>query len=126
MSAMSPLDWLEMLLPALLALAVVLYARRYMTSVADFMTGGRAAGRYLFSLSRSEMGWGAGVVVGLFQVFYQSGFTTMWWQQFAVPASLIVAMTGFVYYRYRQTRGMTLAQFFEKRYSRRFRVFTGV
>ena len=126
MSAMSPLDWLEMLLPALLALAVVIYARRYMTSVADFMTGGRAAGRYLFSLSRSEMGWGAVMVVGLFQVFYQSGFTTMWWQQFAVPASLIVAMTGFVYYRYRQTRAMTLAQFFEMRYSRRFRVFTGV
>jgi len=125
MTAMSPLDWLEMLLPALLAFAIVIYARRYMTSVADFMTGGRAAGRYLFSLSRSEMGWGAVMVVGLFQVFYQSGFTTMWWQQFAVPASLIVSMTGFVYYRYRQTRAMTLAQFFEMRYSRRFRIFTG-
>jgi SSS family solute:Na+ symporter len=125
MTAMTALDWLEMFLPAALALAVVLYARRFMASVADFMTGGRAAGRYLISMSRSEMGWGAVMVVAIFQVFYQSGFTTMWWQQFAVPAGLIVSMTGFVYYRYRQTRAMTLAQFFEMRYSRRFRIFTG-
>ena len=122
---MTPLDWLAIFLPVAVVLTVVIYARRFMTSVADFMTGGRAAGRYLISMSRSEMGWGAIMVVGLFQVFYQSGFTTMWWQQFAVPASVVVAMTGFVYYRYRQTRAMTLAQFFELRYSRRFRIFTG-
>src|SRR5271156_6324512 len=109
MNAMSSLDWLEMLLPAVVAMAVVFHARRFMTSVADFMIGGRAAGRYLISMSRSEMGWGAVMVVGLFQVFYQSGFTTMWWQQFAVPTGLVVSMTGFVYYRYRQTRAMTLA-----------------
>ncbi|RZL51524.1 MAG: sodium:proline symporter, partial [Variovorax sp.] len=39
---------------------------------------------------------------------------------------LFVAVTGFVIYRYRQTRALTLAQFFEMRYSRRFRLFTGL
>jgi SSS family solute:Na+ symporter len=43
-----------------------------------------------------------------------------------VPIGLIVAISGFVIYRYRETRAMTLAQFFELRYSKRFRVFTGV
>ena len=122
---MTTLDWLEVMLPVLLVVGVVAYTRRYMNSVADFMTGGRAAGRYLISLSRAELGWGAVMVVGLFQVFYQSGFTTMWWQQLTVAVGLVVSMTGFVYYRYRQTRVMTLAQFFELRYSRRFRIFTG-
>jgi SSS family solute:Na+ symporter len=122
---MTLLDWLEVLLPCALVVGVVLYARRYMTSVADFMTGGRSAGRYIIGLTRGQQGTGAIMMVGLFEVFYQSGFTTMWWQQLTVPVGLTVAMTGFVYYRYRQTRVMTLAQFFEMRYSRRFRIFTG-
>ncbi len=49
----------------------------------------------------------------------------MWWQQLSVAVGLVISVTGFVYYRYRQTRVMTLAQFFEMRYSRRFRIFTG-
>ena len=38
----------------------------------------------------------------------------------------MVAASGFVVYRYRQTRALSLGQFFEMRYSRRFRLFMGV
>jgi len=41
------------------------------------------------------------------------------------PLVFILAMSGWVLYRYRQTRALTMAQFLEMRYSRRFRVFTG-
>ena len=36
-----------------------------------------------------------------------------------------MGISGFVVYRYRETRAMTLAQFFEIRYSKSFRLFTG-
>jgi solute:Na+ symporter, SSS family len=39
---------------------------------------------------------------------------------------LFILLSGFIIYRYRESRVMTLAQFFEVRYSKRFRVFTGV
>jgi SSS family solute:Na+ symporter len=38
---------------------------------------------------------------------------------------LIVGISGWVIYRFRETRALTLAQFFEIRYSKSFRVFTG-
>src|SRR5690606_22462363 len=42
------------------------------------------------------------------------------------PIAMIVAMSGWVAYRYRETRVFTMAQFFEVRYSRRFRIVAGM
>ena len=39
---------------------------------------------------------------------------------------LIISLTGFVIYRYRESRAMTLAEFFEKRYSKNLRIFMGI
>ena len=114
-----------MIAPMLAILVTALITRKYMRSVADFMAGGRAAGRYLLCTAKAEQGAGAVMFVGLFEVFAKAGFTTNWWQQITVPVGLVISITGFVYYRYRQTRAMTLAQFFEMRYSRSFRIFTG-
>ncbi len=42
------------------------------------------------------------------------------------PVSLFVMLSGWIAYRYRETRAMTMAQLFEMRYSKRFRVFCGI
>ncbi|MEI9997919.1 MAG: sodium:proline symporter [Verrucomicrobiota bacterium] len=123
---MQLLDWLIVALPLLVVGAVTAYANRYLKSVADFMSGGRLAGRYLLSTARSEMGAGAIGYVAMFEWFGHGGFSVTWWQQLAGPVGLVIAITGFVIYRYRQTRALTLAQFFEMRYSRNFRFVTGV
>ena len=39
---------------------------------------------------------------------------------------VIIPLTGWVFYRFRETRAMTMAQFFEKRYNKKFRVFAGI
>lgn len=119
-------DWLIMLLPLAICAAIALHARRYVRGVADFMAGGRNAGRFLICTAKSEQGAGAAMYVSSFQAFLAAGFTLSWWGQLSVPAALLVAITGYVIYRYRQTRAMTLGQFFEMRYSRNFRLFAGV
>ncbi len=122
---MRTLDCLFTILPLVLALGIIFYTKRYMRSVADFMSGGRMAGRYLLAVAGGEMQAGAVVFVAAFEIIANAGFTMSWWGYLSVPVSIIVAITGFVLYRFRETRAMTLAQFFEIRYSRSFRLFTG-
>ena len=122
---MHAIDWLIMILPLLICGSIAVYSQRYVRSVADFMAGGRNAGRFLLCTARSEQGAGAVVFVAMFQGFYISGFSLRWWGQLSVPIFLLISIFGFVIYRYRQTRALTLGQFFETRYSRKFRLFTG-
>lgn len=119
-------DWVVLLLPLLLVLAIGFFTHKYMRSVADFMSGGRMAGRYLLAVARGEMQAGAVVFVSAFEVISQSGFTLTWWQKISLPLGMVMSICGFVIYRYRETRVMTLAQFFEVRYNKSYRLFTGV
>jgi SSS family solute:Na+ symporter len=122
---MQLIDWILITVPLLFVFSVGIYTQRYMRSVADFMSGGRLAGRYLLAVARGEMLAGAVVFVSGFEVISQAGFISGWWYKLSAPITVLVVICGFVVYRYRETRVMTLAQFFEVRYSRRFRVFTG-
>lgn len=120
------LDWILVALPLALVAAILIGTRRYMKGVAGFLSGGRVANRYLLAVAKGEAQSGAVVFVAIFEMIARAGFTTSWWNWIMVPAMLIVAISGFVIYRFRETRAMTLAQFFELRYSRSFRLFAGV
>ncbi len=122
---MQLLDWIILIIPISVLFSIAFVTRLYMKSVVDFMSGGRLAGRYLLTVARGEMASGAVVFVWAFEMIHQSGFVMTWWQKISVPITLLVAIFGFVTYRYRETKAMTLAQFFEIRYSRRFRIFSG-
>ena len=122
---MQLIDWIFFALPLLIVLGLALYANHYVKSVADFLSGGRVAGRYLLAVSRGELQAGAITFVAAFEAISKAGLTLAWWGWVNNPFFVIIGISGFVVYRYRETRAMTLAQFFEIRYSKRFRLFTG-
>ncbi len=113
---------------ALLAfiLAAAVYTNRYVISVADFLAANRTAGRYLLCISSGIAGLGAITVVAMFEMYYSAGFTAAWWGLMMAPLWLVMALSGWVTYRYRETRVLTLAQFFEVRYSKPLRIFAGI
>ena len=120
------IDWLILLVFISSISYMAWRTKRYARSVADFLAANRCAGRYIIAVGDGMAGFGPITMVAYFQMFYEGGFTPLWWQSILMPMSVFMAITGWVIFRFRQTRAMTLAQFFEMRYSRRFRVVSGI
>ena len=122
----SLLDWLVIAGLLLFITYTAITTKKYTKSVADFLAAGRCAGRYILATAQGEAAMGAISVIYLFEIFIRTGFTRTFWNNVAIPIDIAMALTGFVIYRYRASRALTLAQFFEMRYSRNFRVFAGI
>jgi len=71
-------------------------------------------------------GMGAITMIAWFEAFYAGGFAFAWWDMVMPVVILAIALSGWIQYRYRETRAMTMAQFMEMRYSKRFRIFAGI
>ncbi len=120
------IDWAIVALALFGMVYSVSFSSGLMKSVTDFLSAGRTAGRYLISVSSGIAGLGAISVVMFLEMGYVAGFSLAWWGLSQGIIILMLTMSGWVIYRFRSTRCLTLAQFFEKRYSRRFRIFTGL
>ena len=119
------LDWI--IVGSLMVAIGVLgwYTKRYTNNVSDFLAGNRCAGRYLLTISQGMAGMGAISMVAIYEKFYAAGFGAGWWGMMFMPIGLFLSLSGFVIYRFRETRALTMAQFIEMRYSKRLRVFSG-
>jgi SSS family solute:Na+ symporter len=79
----------------------------------------------LLATARGQADSGLSNTSARFEQVLVAGFVVNFWDRLSTPIILLVGISGFVVYRYRETRAMTLAQFFEMRYSRRYRFFMG-
>lgn len=120
------IDWLITFFSILSLFFVVQLSRNLVKSVADFLSAGRSAGRYLITISQGIVVVGAITIVGQWEVNYIAGFALQWWQFTMALVLVIVTVTGWVLYRFRQTRALTIAQFLEIRYTKKFRIFAGI
>jgi SSS family solute:Na+ symporter len=120
------IDWVIVggLLASILWAAI--YTKKYTESVSDFLAASRCARRYLLCIADGMAGLGAISIIAAFEMYYSAGFTAIWWGLMLTPVALVIVLSGWVNYRYRETRVFTLAQFFEVRYSKSFRIFAGI
>lgn len=119
-------DWLIVLIVLGGMFLTVSASKGLMKSVTDFLAAGRTAGRYVVSISSGIAGLGAITIVNHLEMGYVSGFAMSWWGFSSALIILFITVSGWVIYRFRSTRCLTLPQFFEMRYSRKFRIFTGM
>ena len=123
---MTNIDWFIIFLFSILLIGIAYFTNRQTKSVASFLSSERLAGRYLLTIAQSMAFLSAIGTIGQFESYYRNGIGGMWWGMLLMPVGIIIALSGFVAYRYRETRALTMAQFLEMRYSRKFRVFSGI
>ena len=123
---MTSIDWTIVVIILGFMVASVVASKHLMRSVADFLAAGRTAGRYVISIAAGVAALGAITVIANLEMNLIAGFSMSWWGMTTALVVLIIRVSGWVIYRFRQTRCLTLAQFFELRYSRRFRIFAGI
>ena len=123
---LSILDWTIAIVSIAALVFVVNLSKKLVRSVADYLSAGRAAGRYMLTVSQGMAFVGAITIVGQWEMNYVAGFALRWWEFIMAVVLLFITVSGWVLYRFRQTRAMTIAQFLEMRYGRNFRIFAGI
>ncbi|MBI1938291.1 MAG: sodium:solute symporter [Ignavibacteriales bacterium] len=120
------LDWIIVVLCLSVLFFSVRLSKKFVKSVVDFLSAGRAAGRYMITVSQGMAFIGAITIVGQWEMNYVAGFALRWWEFIMAVVLLFITVSGWVIYRFRQTRALTIAQFLEMRYSKNFRIFAGI
>ena len=120
------IDWLIVFIPLGVVFFIGFKTQKYVKGVSDFLAAGRVAGRYVVAVANGEAAMGLISLVALFEMYYKCGFAVSFWSQVNIPIAILVTLAGYCTYRFRETRAMTIGQFFEMRYNKSFRVFAAI
>ena len=107
---MSIIDWIIVCIPVCIVVFAAIKSQRYAKGVADFLTAGRVAGRYVVSVASGEAAMGLISVVAVMEVYYRCGFAINFWGNLKLPIALLMGLCGYCTYRFRETRCMTMGQ----------------
>ena len=119
---MTLIDWLIMLIPVAFVLYMGYYTRRYIRGVADFLSAGRLCGRYVICVADMANALSIIGLITYIEITYKTGFSLAFWNFLTIPITIFMGLTGFCFYRFRETKAMSLGQFLEMRYNRPFRI----
>ncbi|MCQ2379137.1 MAG: hypothetical protein MJ016_08055, partial [Victivallaceae bacterium] len=123
---MSWIDWLIALIPTAFVMFLGFHSRKYIVGVSDYLVAGRLGRRYMLTTADTVAALGLVTVVMYVEVYYKSGFSLAFFQTLLLPVTVILGLIGFMTYRFRETRAMSIGQFIEMRYDRSLRVFASI
>lgn len=119
------LDWSIVVAYLVISIFVGIWANRYVGNIAGYLVAGRTL-RIRLALATMT-----GTEIGLVTVMYSAelGFTqqyaSLYLALYELVILLFIGLTGIVVYRLRESRVLTIPEFYQKRYSRGVRVLGG-
>ena len=121
---MSWYDWLITIVPLCFVMGLGFYTRKFVVGVSDFLVGGRVCRRYVMTTAGMASAVGLITVVAYIESAYKTGFALGFWNSIIAPISILLSLSGYCMYRFRETRAMSIGQYIEMRYSRKLRIFS--
>ena len=121
---MSWYDWLITIVPLCFVMWLGFHSRKYISGVSDFLVGGRVGRRYVMTTANMANALGLITLVSYIESTYKTGFSIGFWNSITAPISIILGLSGYCMYRFRETRALSIGQFLEMRYSRSLRIFS--
>lgn len=116
------IDWLITIIPVTAIIGFAVYSKKYVRGVVDYIAAGRVAGRYVISVGDMTSHLSVFTLVALVESKYRVGCALTFWEYLLLPIGIILGLTGYCTYRFRETKALSIGQFLEMRYSRKFRI----
>ena len=63
------IDWMIVFIPLVIVVLIALKSQKYVKGVADFLTAGRVAGRYVVAVASGEAAMGLISLVAIFEMY---------------------------------------------------------
>lgn len=120
---MTTIDWLIVLFFLIFIIGLGLYSMRYVRGITDFLACGRVCGRYVLCVGSMSCSLAVVTLIGAVESGYKSGTAYGFWSTITQLVMMFLALSGFCFYRFRQTKAMSFGQFMEMRYSKGLRIF---
>ena len=120
------LDWAIVAVYVGATLAAGLYGRRFVGGIADFLVAGRELGTFIGIATLAATEIGTITFMYYAELGYKTGYASFINGLIAGVVMIVIGRTGFVVKQMRALNLMTVPEFFQAKFSRNLRVFTGV
>ena len=126
MTNFTPVDWVIVICYPLISLVIGVMVRKYIANMSDFVCAGRSLGTCLGIATLTGTELGLITVMYSAQKGFKGGFAAFHIALAAGLVTFIVGATGFMVYRLREMRVLTIPEFYERRFGRKTRILGGI
>ena len=122
----SRVDWIIVMIYICIPVVIGVLVRKYVHHVSDFIVAGRSL--RLFIAIATLTGTELGLVTVMYnaELGFKHGFSAYHVALIEAICILAIGLTGFIVYKLRELRIMTIPEFYEKRFGRSVRIVGGI
>ncbi len=120
------IDWIIVCVYICIPLLIGLYLRKYISSSGDFIVAGRNLRLFLAVATLTGTELGLVTIMYSAEAGFINGFSAFHIGVIEGAAVLAIGLTGFIVYKLRESKVMTIPEYYEKRYNQKVRVVGGI